>query len=407
MSFRTACVFLLLAEANAQVMTERDAVSAFLSGSPQAGELRAGVDAVEAETRGWSLWPNPDAGYSREGASVNQLWQLEQRLPVNGRLGLLRQAGAAAVASVRSDSGFQRWQAVSAVRAAFYDVVASQEREKVIRSNLDRLTEITRILAEREKQGEGSTYDRLRAERERAEIDTELISSRVATAQARSRLAALLTPKTEPSGLVASGEFGGNSALPPVSDLFRRALEVRGDYRARAEEIEQYQFSRRAAERLRVPEPSVVAGFNRAQVSPGSSASGSYIALSVPLPLFNDGKTEVARFRAEAARVEARRQALEQRIFAELSGAHSALELRRAAAAEYRRGLDTQGQRLEQIAQTAYEEGELDILALLDAWRVSLQSRLRLLDLDAASKQAEIELERAAGEPALNRGVLP
>jgi outer membrane protein TolC len=63
------------------------------------------------------------------------------------------------------------------VRAAFYDVVAAQEREKVIRANLDRLAEITRILSEREKQGEGSTYDRLRAERERAEIETELLTA--------------------------------------------------------------------------------------------------------------------------------------------------------------------------------------------------------------------------------------
>ena len=136
-------------------------------------------------------------------------------------------------------------------------------------------------------------------------------------------------------------------------------------------------------------------------------ASGSYIALAVPLPLFNDGRTEVARFRAEAERTQARRQVLEQRIFAELSGMHSALQLRRAAAEEYRRTLETQGVRLDQIAQAAYQEGEIGILALLDAWRVSLQSRLRMLDLDAAAKQAEIELERVAGEPVLNKGVLP
>lgn len=407
MSFRTACIFLLLAEANAQVMTERDAVSAFLSESPQTSELRAGVEAVEAETLGWSLWANPEASYSREGASVNQLWQIEQRLPLSGRLGYLRQAGSAAVSAAQSQSAFQRWQGVSAVRAAFYDVVAAQEREKVMRANLDRLTEITRILSEREKQGEGSTYDRLRAERERAEIETELLTSRVAIAQARSRLAALLRPNTEPSGIVASGELRTATDVPPVSELHKRALEIRGDIRAQEKEVEQFQFSQRAAQRLRVPEPSFVAGFNRAQASPGMMASGSYIALSVPLPLFNDGKSEVARFRAEAERTQARRQTLEQRIFAELSGAHSALQLHRAAADAYRRGLDTQGQRLEQIAQAAYQEGELDILGLLDAWRVSLQSRLRLLDLNAASKQAEIELERVAGEPVLNKGVLP
>jgi cobalt-zinc-cadmium efflux system outer membrane protein len=192
-----------------------------------------------------------------------------------------------------------------------------------------------------------------------------------------------------------------------VSDLYRRALEVRGDYAAQQQEIQQYQFSQRAAERLRVPEPSVVAGFNRAQTAPGSMASGSFVALSVPLPLFNDGKNEVARFRAEADRTKARRQTLEQQILAEVNGAWSALQLRRAAAEEYRRGLQAQGQRLEQIAQSAYQEGELGILSLLDAWRVSLASKLRLLELNAAAKQAEIELERVVGEPVLNKGILP
>ncbi len=194
--------------------------------------------------------------------------------------------------------------------------------------------------------------------------------------------------------------------MPPVSDLYRRALEVRGDYTSQQQEIQRFEFSRRAAERLRVPEPSVIAGFNRAQLGP-AMASGSFIGLSVPLPIFNDGKTEVARFRAEADRTQARRQTLEQQISAEVNGAWSALQLRRAAAEEYRRGLETQGQRLEQIAQTGYQEGELGILALLDAWRVSLQARLKLLELDAAAKQAEIELERVVGEPALNKRILP
>jgi len=62
---------------------------------------------------------------------------------------------------------------------------------------------------------------------------------------------------------------------------------------------------------------------------------------------------------------------------------------------------------LERIAQTAYQEGELGILELLDAYRVHWQSSLRVLELIAASKQAEIELERAVGKPVLNLEVLP
>jgi len=401
-----AGIFLVLFEADAQVITEQDAIKTLLSQGPQTRELRSSVAVVEAETRGWSLWPNPEANYSREGAGVAHFWQAEQPLPVSGRRGYLRKAGSAAVAAARSQSGFALWQLVSNVRAAFYDVLASQGREAAIRSNLDRLQEIARILSEREKQGEGSTYDRLRAERERAEVEAELVSARVGTVQARSRLASLLGPNTEPSGLVASGQIETAPVAPPASDLFARALAIRGDYKARQKLVEQFLFAQRAAERLRIPEPSVIAGVKRAEVFAGMG-TGPFVALSVPLPVFNKGKTEVARFRAEAERTQARCQTLEQQIFAELNGAYSALELRRGAADEYRRGFETQGQRLEQIAQTGYQEGELGILGLLDAWRVSLQSKLKLLELDTAAKQAEIELERVVGEPVLNKGILP
>jgi hypothetical protein len=37
-------------------------------------------------------------------------------------------------------------------------------------------------------------------------------------------------------------------------------------------------------------------------------------------------------------------------------------------------------------------------LELLDAFRVTLSSELRVLDLVAVARQAEIELERAVGE---------
>jgi cobalt-zinc-cadmium efflux system outer membrane protein len=74
---------------------------------------------------------------------------------------------------------------------------------------------------------------------------------------------------------------------------------------------------------------------------------------------------------------------------------------------DYRAGLQAQGRQLEQIARAAYQEGEIGILELLDAYRVSLQSRLRSLDLASAARQAEIELERVVGEPVLNPEVLP
>ena len=64
----------------------------------------------------------------------------------------------------------------------------------------------------------------------------------------------------------------------------------------------------------------MAAGVKRAQVGSGM-ANGSFVALSVPLPLFNRGKSEVNRYQAETERAQFRRQAIELRISAEIDGA--------------------------------------------------------------------------------------
>ncbi len=402
----TAAAMLMTGAARAAELTEKEAVRKFLAESPYNRESAAGVAAIEAETRGWSLWPNPAAAYSREGAGLTEILQYEQPLPVSGRLSLLRQAGVAAVGAARSQAGRTRWELISDLRSAFYLLLAAQEREAAVRAAIDELDEIVRILRRREREGEGSNYDRLRAERERSEIETEIAAARISATQARSQLAAFFAPETEPAGIGAQGRIESETPLLSTADLYARAVAVRGDLDAERRQTAGLDLRRRAAERLRIPEPAVAAGMKRGEVGQRTPL-GSYVAITVPLPLFNRGATEAARLRAEGDRSEARRAILEQRIRAEIAAARAAVELRRRTLTEYRAGVQAQGRQLEQIARTAYQEGETGILELLDAYRTSLQSRLRSLDLASAARQAEIELERVVGEPVLNPEVLP
>jgi outer membrane protein TolC len=52
---------------------------------------------------------------------------------------------------------------------------------------------------------------------------------------------------------------------------------------------------------------------------------------------------------------------------------------------------------IERIAQVSYEAGERGILDLLDAYRTSASARVRQAELDAAVREAEIELEFVSG----------
>ena len=383
-------------------MTEAEALRRFEGENPRARAISARVRIVRAETRAWSLPPNPAVTYNREDAAgaKDDFLLVQQSVPVSGRLGLLRNAGNSAVRAADAEVSYELLQLRSDFRTAFYALLLAQERVGLLEGWVRQLQEVVRILREREREGEGSAFDRLRAERELADAEANLASGLVILAQARSRLASFFTPGTNPASLVVKGDFSAGAGVPPLQELTSRALSVRGDYAAGERQLERLDFERRAAARLAVPEPVFTAGLKRS-TTPMLAANGYVFSVTVPIPLFNRGQTEMDRVRETEARMQAELASRRQQIESEVQAAYETINLRRRIASEYARELGDKGARLSQIGQLAYQEGEQGILELLDAHRVAVFSRVQVLELGWAAKQAEIELNRAIGEEVL------
>jgi cobalt-zinc-cadmium efflux system outer membrane protein len=379
----------------AEGLTEKEVLQRFIEQSPHARELRARVAATKAEFETRSLFPNPNFTYSRESAGFTEFFEAQQTLPITGRLGYLRKAAIAGVGASEAEARFVLWGLRSDVRQAFYAVVRAQEREAVLQRAISEIDSIKRILTAREKEGESSKFDRLRAEREAAELRAEQAIAATLTVQARSILLAFLPQGSQ--SFVATGTLTGPPAVSPA-ELVEQAFRSRGDYRAEESQIKRFQLEQTAAGRLRFPEPIVSAGLKRADNARGDTASGPVVSLTLPLPLFNRGTTEVSRFRAEEDRARARKDTLQQQIAAQVEGAYQTLLLRQRAVESYVNELSSANTELTEIARIAYQEGELGVLELLDAHRVNRQSQLRLLDLRTSAKEALIELERVVGE---------
>lgn len=401
---RSAPVHLLLlistaAGLFAEEWTEAQVIERFLHSTPYAREMKARVDAVRADAAGRTLLPNPSAVFSREGAGYASFYQIEQRVPWPGRRGILKQAGAAAVAATEAETAVALWGLRSDLRVAFYRMMAAQRRHGVLADGFRDLEGVIRILRTREGEGEGSKYDRLRAERELAEYRSQLAVAQADIAQARSVLQAFL-----PVGTVVekvSGTLDTSSPVPGSDSLMQRALAHRFEHIAEQRQIERYGLEQRAAGRLRYPEPTAIVGMKRGDVAPGQRETSSAVGIAIPLPIFNKGQTEAARWRAEQQVAMARRDAVERRIRAEVAGAAEAVRLRRAAVEQYRREVGPLGDDLNRIVRVAYEEGEVGILELLDSYRVTRQALLRLVELESLAKEAQIALDRAIGEEVL------
>jgi cobalt-zinc-cadmium efflux system outer membrane protein len=383
-------------------MTEGEALRLFEQENANLKVLSAQVKEAQADVRQWSRPPNPAFTYTQEDAAStrDEFFLIQQSLPINGRLGLLRKAGRASVDSVEAEAAFRRIQLRSDFRAAFFGLLAAQERLSLLETGVLPLREIVRVLREREKEREGSAFDRLRAERELAEVEATLERTRILLVEAQSRLGSFLAPGSDPSSLKAKGKFFNAVPLPSLEDLTARALRARGDYLAQQLLVERFGYERQAAKRLLIPEPVLSAGFKRTKI-PGLDDRGYAVSVTIPLPLFDTGRTRQAVAAAAIEQSEAAAAALRRATEMEVRSAYEALKLYRGIAQDYVRDLGDRGEQLSQISRLSYVEGEQGILELLDSHRVAMNSRLQALELAWAAKLAEIELNRAVGEEVL------
>jgi cobalt-zinc-cadmium efflux system outer membrane protein len=388
--------------ASAQAMTEAEAVQRFERENARLKGIAAQVREAKAEARSWSLASNPEVTYSREDAAgaLDTFLYVGQSVPLSGRLGLMRKAGASASGSAEARGRFETFETLSELRTAFYELLLAQERAALIEAWLGQFRDVVKILREREKENDVSRFDRLRAERELADAESEAAAFQIDLLRAKSRLGAFFGSDASAASLSAKGDFSSVGSLPPLGEVVAKSLAGRGDIRSSALLAERFDFERRAAGRRLVPEPVVAVGMKRTEI-PGSSGSGLLLTVSLPVPLFNAGGVESAKAKAAAERSLAENETLRREIAAQVSTAYEAVRIRRKLAEEYARDLGDKGTELSSIGRLAYEEGERGILELLDSHRLALTSKLQAIGLAWAAKQAEIELSRAVGEEVL------
>jgi outer membrane protein, heavy metal efflux system len=375
-----------------QDRTEREIVDLIVRDGPHARAIRAESEVTRREQLARLAYPNPVVTYSREGAGFTEFLQAEQALPIFGARAALSRAGVAATGAADAERDVRLWLLRSDAAVAVARVIAEQTRLESARAQVGVVERLIEILRTREREGEGSRFDRLRAEQERRDTNQLVTAATVALTEARATLAGLL-PRDVSLPTVTSAPMP-QQAPAPADTLFTRAASTRADLRALQHLRERATLEAEAARWARLPSPTLLGGLKRADEASGRETGGVF-GLSVALPLFDRGDREAARWEAERARVEAERASIEYRIRSEIAGAAEVLTVRQAALSQDQQGA---AEELVQIAEVAYREGEVGILELLDAVRTAARARNRSIDLRLDARLAQIALERAVGD---------
>ena len=227
------------------------------------------------------------------------------------------------------------------------------------------------------------------------ELEADRTAAGVERARAQGTLSGFFVDVPDPSLLSAVGSSAVPAAVPPAAALMEQAEGIRGEILGLRHEIESARFSERAATRRLIPEPELVAGSKSSTAAGGDL--GTVITVHATIPLFDRARLERALALAKAAQAQARLDAFRLTLRGQIAALRSVVVERRSAAERYRAEAIPSADQIERIAQVSYDAGEQGILELLDAHRLGATARIRQASLDAAVRQAEIELGFLSG----------
>ena len=282
-----------------------------------------------------------------------------------------------------------RWNAT----LAWLDLWEAQERARLLADSASDAARVATIAEEKFKAGTAARVEVLRtgADRERARADAALAVAAVPAAAAR--LAIAVGP-ADGRGWVATGKPDLTLADADLVALQRGVADhplLRWD-RAR---IAAGAAHVRAEQRARWPviAADVTANWN----DPTLPGNDLIAGLSFEAPVLNLRGGAIARARAEQRMAETTAETEQRRLAAALVDA-----LGRASGAGERARIlaDSVLPALEEawrMNEEGYRDGRVDLLRLLDAQRVRLETRIAVVEAEAAWQRALADVERAAG----------
>ena len=370
----------------------------FNPGLSSASREREATDAAVVQA---GAWPNPVFETQVEDLRRdNRTTTLQLSQPIE--LGGKRAARVAAAERARDQAESALLARRSELRAStitlFFDVLAAQERLRLAQDSVGLAEAATRAAVNRVAAGKVAPLEESRARVAEAGIRVELLQAEGALRSARRQLASLWG-NANPRFTHADGAI---DLLPEATaDTVQSRLSEAPVLRQARLEVERRQALSALEQARRVPDITVSLGAKRVPADEGmGSGSGRnqvVVGVSVPLPIFdtNRGNVAEALSREEKARDDLR--AAELQLHADVAQATERLRSARATAETLQRDALPGAEAAHKVAARGFELGKFSFLEALDAQRTLFQVRNQYLVALADAHRAAGELDRLLG----------
>jgi cobalt-zinc-cadmium efflux system outer membrane protein len=383
----------------------RSAIALAQRANPGLSSAAREQEATDAAVLQAGAWPNPVLEAQVEDLRRdNRTTTLLLSQPVE--LGGKRAARVTAAERARDQAASALLARRSELRAStitlFFDVLAAQERLRLMQDSLGLAQAATRAAANRVAAGKVPPLEETRSRVAEAGIQVELQQAEGALRSARRQLAALWG-NPDPRFTQAQGAVDRLPPLAPAQDVERRLAAAPVLRQARLE-VERRQALSQLEQARRVPDITVSLGAKRVPADEGTGSGNGrnqvVVGVSVPLPIFDTNRGNVAEALSREEKARDDLAAAELQLGADVAQATERLRSARAAAETLQRDALPGAEAAYKAAAKGFELGKFSFLEALDAQRTHFQMRNQYLMAVADAHRAASELDRLLGTEA-------
>ena len=408
-TFILSFIVIMIALAGSQVIAEEnhtqrkhkidELIEIALENNPSLSSAISSIDIAKGDLRAEKAYPNPELeftaarGKSREDGSTKPEFGIAVTQPVEWPLKRLYRGKAAEEKVKVSELERDAVQAelIFTTKQLFYSILLAKQDLEIAKENLDTSRTLLSIIERRVELGESRELDLIKAKVETLKSERELIRAESDLAAVKAILNRFLGGSLEKSFDV-EGELTPPSTISGIDEIAEKAENSNPQLKAQKTEVKRAGFLILEQKHLIVPD-IFLQGFYDKELDKTDLGGG--IGISVPFWYQNQGGIQSARAGERKAASDLKLLEIEtgNRLDDEYKNYKIAFEQSKIFSGE----LLNQAKRSLEIAEFSYEQGETELLDVLDALRTYRDTLREYYQVLYEFYIAEITLEKISG----------
>ena len=379
-------------------LTLQQALDEAMAHSPRLASADAGIKSAKGLLAQADTSPNPsldvqgsnlagDGVYKQVDNSDQYFAGLSQQIELGGKRSARREAAERQFDVAKLDAAIVRLDVERDVKQAFATAVAAQESERLAKDALNISQQELKSVSRRVAEAASPLIQKSKAEVTLATAEFNVEQARQEAAASRTQLATLLGRSMLGETLDASSFFEVTEATPADSEAVERTpdmlrLRLMEDHAKALLDIEKAGA---------IPDPTINAGIARLQET-GDKAF--LVGLSIPLPVMNSNRGNIAAARAQVTRTASDQQVARLELLRRYAMAKSALHTAYVKATSYSSTVLPAAEDAFKLSRQGYGAGKFQYLEVLDAQRTLFDSRAQYMAALRDYHLQKAELER-------------